>query len=214
MSPGAYGLVGMGAVFAAATRAPITGVIIIFELTGDYKIILPLMLAIVIATALSNAVTKDTIYTLKLRRRGIDIDTPRILSPMAQITVAEAMGQPPRPLRPEDALPDMVARFAADRADSLPVVGEDGALLGVVTAVDVERAVSEHSDQARVAATLVVRDTPRLHRGDSLEDAVIALGASDEEGIPIIGNADDEMIGWLTHRGLLRAYRRRTDSPA
>ena len=89
MSPGAYGLVGMGAVFAAATRAPITGVIIIFELTGDYKIILPLMLAIVIATALSNAVTKDTIYTLKLRRRGIDIDTPRILSPMAQITVAE-----------------------------------------------------------------------------------------------------------------------------
>ena len=71
---GAYGLVGMGAVFAASARAPITAVIIIFELTGDYRIILPLMIAIVVATALSNALTRDTIYTLKLRRRGIDID--------------------------------------------------------------------------------------------------------------------------------------------
>ena len=60
----------MGAVFAAAARAPITAVLIIFELTGDYRIILPLMFAIVVATALSNAITRDTIYTLKLRRRG------------------------------------------------------------------------------------------------------------------------------------------------
>ena len=74
VAAGAYGLVGMGAVFAASARAPITAVLIIFELTGDYRIILPLMIAIVVATALSNALTRDTIYTLKLRRRGIDIE--------------------------------------------------------------------------------------------------------------------------------------------
>ena len=74
---GAYGLVGMGAVFAAAARAPITAVIIIFELTGDYRIILPLMFAIVIAAGLSRLLSLDTIYTLKLRRRGIDISRPR-----------------------------------------------------------------------------------------------------------------------------------------
>ena len=67
---GAYGLVGMGAVFAGAARAPITAVIIIFELTGDYTIILPLMVAIVAAAGLSSLLSKDTIYTLKLRRRG------------------------------------------------------------------------------------------------------------------------------------------------
>jgi len=66
----------MGAVFAAAARAPITAVLIIFELTGDYRVILPLMIAVVVATAIANAATRDTIYTLKLRRRGIDIDTP------------------------------------------------------------------------------------------------------------------------------------------
>ena len=77
VAAGAYGLVGMGAVFAASARAPITAVLIIFELTGDYRIILPLMIAIIVATALANSITRDTIYTLKLRRRGIDIDDRR-----------------------------------------------------------------------------------------------------------------------------------------
>ncbi len=104
---GAYGLVGMGAVFAATARAPITALIIIFELTGDYRIILPLMCAIVVATALSNQITKDTIYTLKLRRRGIDIDAPAP-NRMAQITVSDAMGRPPRPLTPDQPLQEIV----------------------------------------------------------------------------------------------------------
>ena len=66
-------LVGMAAVFAAAGRAPITAVLIVFELTGDYSIILPLMLAVVVATGLSKLLSEDSIYTLKLRRRGIDM---------------------------------------------------------------------------------------------------------------------------------------------
>jgi CIC family chloride channel protein len=71
--PGAYGLVGMGAVFAAAGRAPITSLLIIFELTGDYRIILPLMVAIVVSTAVASLLGHDSIYTLKLRRRGIEL---------------------------------------------------------------------------------------------------------------------------------------------
>jgi CIC family chloride channel protein len=71
---GAYGLIGMGAVFAGAARAPITAVIIILELTGEYSLILPLMSAIVLATLTSRVLNRDTIYTLKLRRRGIDLD--------------------------------------------------------------------------------------------------------------------------------------------
>ena len=95
---GAYGLVGMGAVFAAAARAPITAVLIIFELTGDYRIILPLMLAVVIATgARPRGSRRDTIYTLKLRRRGIDLLHRRPASPMEAITVAEAMRPTPEP---------------------------------------------------------------------------------------------------------------------
>jgi CIC family chloride channel protein len=94
-SAGAYGLVGMAAVFAAAGRAPITAVLIVFELTGDYKIILPLMLAVVVATGFSHLFSADSIYTLKLRRRGIDIDRP-----------AHPVPPPPDPevLLPEEAV--------------------------------------------------------------------------------------------------------------
>ncbi len=75
-SPGAYALVGMGALFAGAARAPVTAVVILFELTGEYTIILPLMLAIVLATGVSHLVSHDTVYTRKLLRRGIDLEAP------------------------------------------------------------------------------------------------------------------------------------------
>ncbi|GAA4916643.1 CIC family chloride channel protein [Actinomycetospora succinea] len=76
LAPGAFGLVGMAAVFAGAAHAPITAVLIVFELTGDYDVILPLMIAVVLATGLSHLVSHKTIYTLKLLRRGVDIDAP------------------------------------------------------------------------------------------------------------------------------------------
>jgi len=73
---GAYGLIGMGAVFAGAARAPITAVIILFELTDEYSIILPLMAAIVIATEVGHLISRESIYTLKLIRRGVDLNRP------------------------------------------------------------------------------------------------------------------------------------------
>ena len=203
---GAYGLVGMGAVFAATARAPITALIIIFELTGDYRIILPLMCAIVVATALTNQITRDTIYTLKLRRRGIDIDAPRP-SRMAQITVAEAMGQTPRALTPDQPLREIVERFATERTDSLPVTDAVGSLTGVIAASDLERAISHRTD-----STTLAREVPRLQPSDSLEDAVQALASTDDEGLPVI-DEDNQLIGWITHRHVLRTYLTRFGAP-
>ncbi len=99
---GAYGLVGMGALFAGAARAPITAVLIIFELTGDYSIVLPLMTAIVLAAGLSSRLGKDTIYTLKLRRRGIDVLRGRSANLMEILTVADAMQPVPAALSQDD----------------------------------------------------------------------------------------------------------------
>jgi CIC family chloride channel protein len=195
----------MGAVFAAAARAPITAVIIVFELTGDYNVILPLMFAIVVATALGNRLTRDTIYTLKLRRRGIDIDAPRARGLMAQTRVAEAMGSPPRPLHLEQPASEIIARFAGERSDSLPVTDASGVLLGVVAAVDVEQAVTRDSSQLPVAEDLM-REAPTVCPEDSLEDGVTVLAAGDDEGVPVV-DEDGHLVGWLTHRRVLRAYR-------
>jgi CIC family chloride channel protein len=86
----AYGVIGMGALFAATARAPMTAILIIFELTGDYAIMLPLMLAVVIATALAGHLSPHSIYTLKLRRRGIDIDLDRPRRPLETTPVPES----------------------------------------------------------------------------------------------------------------------------
>ena len=211
---GAYGLVGMGAVFAAAARAPITAVLIIFELTGDYRIILPLMFAIVVATALSNALTGDTIYTLKLRRRGIDIDAARPVGLMGQITVAEAMGALPRRLSPEEPLNALISRFTAERADALPVIDDDGKLLGIVAAVDVEQAIGQgRGESGELWAMELMRAAPDLRVDETLEDAARTLAGTDEEGLPVLAAQGEQVVGWLTHRRLLRAYRARMDRP-
>ena len=167
------------------------------------------MCAIVVATALSNQITKDTIYTLKLRRRGIDIDAPRT-QPNGPDHRREAMGKPRKPIEPDQPLTEIVERFAAERADSLPVINAVGSLIGVIAASDVERAIS-HGPTARRGA-LLARDVPRLDASDSLEDAVHALAATDDEGLPVT-DEDDQLIGWITHRRVLRTYLNRFGAP-
>jgi len=210
VAAGAYGLVGMGAVFASSARAPITAVLIIFELTGDYRIILPLMIAIIVATALSNSITRDTIYTLKLRRRGIDIERPQGTL-MAQISLAEALGELPRPLTPEQPLRDILGRFTDEHVDALPVLESDGVLLGVVTATDIEQAIG--GARKGLTAGSLVHEVPELRVDQSLEDAVRALAATDHEGLPVLDTDGEHAVGWLTHRRLLRAYHLRLDDP-
>ena len=132
LSPGAFGLVGMAAVFAGAAHAPITAVLIVFELTGDYAIILPLMFAVSLATGVSHLISRNNIYTLKLLRRGVDIDADSPLDERLRlVTVGELMHPVARPspgLRPGrrgrrggDRRRDRAAASAArDRAPAEP----------------------------------------------------------------------------------------------
>jgi chloride channel protein, CIC family len=96
--PALYAVVAMGAVFASAARAPLTAVASVVEMTGDYTLTLPVMLAVAIATALSRALSYGTIYTTKLLRRGIDIDHPPAADPFEDLTAAGAMHPFPAPL--------------------------------------------------------------------------------------------------------------------
>jgi CIC family chloride channel protein len=165
---GAYALVGMGAVFAGSARAPITAVLIIFELTGEYTIILPLMFAIVLASGISRRLSGDTIYTLKLRRRGIRIDRPRVVSVMRTVPVSHAMRALPEPLAPEAPLEAVVDRFTHGREQCVPVIDADGELVGIISAVDIEaRALGREDDGASARG---LAHTPReLHADDLLE---------------------------------------------
>ena len=202
---GAYGLVGMGAVFAGAARAPITAVIIIFELTGDYRIILPLMFAIVLATGVSKLFCRDTIYTLKLRRRGIDIMRGRGANLMQLLRVSEAMQELPHALDSRASLNEVVACLSDAPTDGLPVVDPDGGYRGTLTSQQVEQAMRENALDATAAD--LVQDLPPLRGRQTLEDALGALLRA-RSGLPVAGE-DGRPVGWLTHLDVLRAYNAR-----
>ncbi|MGH7722191.1 MAG: chloride channel protein [Candidatus Dormibacteria bacterium] len=205
---GAYALVGMGAVFAAAARAPITAVLIIFELTGDYTIILPLMVAVVVAAGISNLLSKDTIYTLKLRRRGIDIERGRSANLMKVISVAEAMEPLPQPVSPLADLSELTARLLDERRDALPVVDLGGEYRGVVTSRRVEEAMGSNALDV-TAESLMTAVTP-IRATATLHDALADLVQQSRGGVPVID--DGRLAGWLTHRDALSAYQRRLQS--
>jgi chloride channel protein, CIC family len=204
---GAYGLVGMGAVFAAAARAPLSAVLIIFELTGEYSIILPLMFAIVLAAGISNLLSRDTIYTLKLRRRGIDIMRGRAANLMELVTVAEAMQPIPEALADTLPLHAAIGRLTAAERDALPVVDGEGRYRGTVTVRQLEHALRGN------ALDVVVGDlaeaAPTLAAGQTLEEALGVLLRTSATGLPVVSAAGQAAIGWLTHRDVLRAYNER-----
>ena len=203
---GAYGIVGMGAVFAAAARAPITGVIIIFELTGNYRIILPLMFAIALAAGISGLLSRDTIYTLKLRRRGVDIMRGRGANLMQLLTVADAMQPLPASLPAETPLNEAIARLADSPTDGLPVVDSGGRYLGTLGSQQIEQAMRENALDA--CAADLAQDVPPLTQGQTLEQALGALLRA-RSGLPVLARPDAGAVGWLTHVDVLRAYNAR-----
>ena len=199
---GAYGLVGMAAVFAATGRAPITAVIIVFELTGDYSIILPLMLAVVVATALSRLLSEDTIYTLKLRRRGIDIERPAGADALHGIPIAAAVQSAPIPLAAEALVADVATRLADEGRTALPVVDRDEVVVGVVDVRAVERALADGEDATALG---LAEDVPTLRPDDDLARAIESITEGQREGLPIT-YPDGRLAGWIEHRDVLRAY--------
>jgi CIC family chloride channel protein len=203
--PGAYGLVGMGAVFAAAARAPITSLLIIFELTGDYRIILPLMVAIVVSTAVAALLGHDSIYTLKLRRRGIELRRHQATL-MQRLTVADAMRPIPPPIPAASSVPALVRRFSEDRDQALPVIADDGSYAGVIA---LERVNSEADRPEAIAADLAIL-VPALEPHQRLDTVLELLLRSDLDGLPVT-SADGSITGWVSHRDVLAAYQRLLD---
>jgi CIC family chloride channel protein len=197
---GAYGLIGMGAVFAGAARAPITAVVILFELTGEYSIILPLMAAIVLATGVSHAITGDTIYTLKLRRRGVDLERPEALGHDSQ-RVGAVMSPVPVGVSRHASLVEVATALSRTQFGVLPVVDDTGDYLGVVTARGVSDALADgHHDAA--AAALATELPVTVGVGEELQTARETLSRTGMNAMPVL-SPTGAVVGWLTYRDLL-----------
>lgn len=210
-SPGAYALVGMGAVFAGAARAPITAVLILFELTGEYSIILPIMLAVVAATAISRTLTPDTIYLLKLRRRGIDLDAPPQTLLGHTIPVRDMMGPIPQPVHIDDGLATVIEQLTRS-SGAVPVIDDTDTYRGIISASAAEGQAVGDATHTRALDLATLPDT--LAEDDSLDRAVELLAHADgAAGVPVLNDAG-VIIGWITHQSLLQAlHQKSTGTP-
>ncbi|MGH7641393.1 MAG: chloride channel protein [Candidatus Dormibacteria bacterium] len=178
-SPAIYGLIAMGAVFAAAAQAPLTALASVAEMTGNFSLLLPIMLAVGLATGVSKRLTYGTIYTTKLLRRGTDIDRPRPSSVLQVLTVADVMQQ----------------LAALDGSVSLVVDGgSEGEPGGVPTAWTPPGA--EITDRQRPQA---------LFANETLEQALRQLVLYGPAGLPVISVDGGSVIGWVTNGDVVRA---------
>jgi CIC family chloride channel protein len=201
-------MVGMAAVFAGAARAPITAIIIIFEMTQDYRIILPLMFATVVSTILAQRFETESIYTLKLKRRGIDVRAKKDENLMRAILVEEAMTPAVEITRvtPTTSLTQLARMFQETSHHGFIVVNEHDELYGVVTLSDLERALTAQQLNATVG-DICTRNVLTAFPDETLEDALRHFGALDVGRIPVVDrNNPSQLRGILRRSDIVHAY--------
>jgi CIC family chloride channel protein len=208
---GAYALVGMAATFAATAHAPITAVLILFELTGDYRIILPMMLTVVVATLIGQRILGgESIYTLKLSRRGVRLEHGRDLDLMQSVLVREAMTTDTYVVQSDMPLNQLGDYFQHTHAHSFPVVDGNTELVGMVSIHDYEQALSRqtpHQLQVKDIATMDRLLT--AYEDESLAEAIQRIGIRGVNKMPVV-NRDNpkKIVGVIRRRDIVKAYNR------
>lgn len=209
--PGAYALVGMGAVVAGATHAPITAILIIFELTHDYGLIVPLMGTCIISTLITTRVSTANIYTLKLLRRGVGVASGREVNILRSLRAREVMVEDPPTVAPGTHLGEIVARIGLGSVDHLYVMDDTGRLQGVIGMNEMRSALLDMNSLSDlvVAADLAREDVPMITLDQDLDVVMRIFGGKNREELPVVDNlASQRLLGTITRGHLLEAYNR------
>ncbi|MFB6131473.1 MAG: chloride channel protein, partial [Salinigranum sp.] len=226
-SPAAYALVGMAGVFAATARAPLTATLITVELSGQYTLILPLIIVCVLGSEITDTFTLNgTIYTEALNRMGYDIHNRRIgsiedFAPSDVMTPAAEL----ETVTPGTPARDAIQTLSNTSQRALPVV-EDGRLQGIITPTDFTRMLEGGSEVAAVAAATTLSTTEQLQKCDdmvvedvetrevitvlsdsNLLESIHKMETRDVRQIPVV-DEDDGLVGMISRQNILHAYDR------
>jgi CIC family chloride channel protein len=207
--PGAYALVGMGAVVAGTTHAPITAILIIFELTYDYKIIVPLMAACIITTLISSRLMSENIYTMKLIRRGVNLAAGREVNVLKALKVKTVIDDSAVVIPPDLHLNSILDIVATNPRPCIYVVRLDGGLLGAISGKEMRSAMLEAGalSDLLVAADLLREDIPVAYPEQDLDSIMRLFGGREWEELPVIeSEGTRRFLGTISRGDLLEAY--------
>ncbi|MBN2240044.1 MAG: chloride channel protein [Dehalococcoidales bacterium] len=206
-SPAAYGVVAMAAVFSGAARAPFSSILIIFEMTGAYSIILPVMIAVGISTVLARQISRESIYTMKLVRRGVDIGREDMIDVMRNITVKEAMTTSFPAVGLDMKVKELMKLFQTSGHHGFPVVDTDNVLQGIVTLADVERHLGNEDTSLTVGQ--IATKSPFVAYPEQTLDRVLTATEQDYGRIPVVNENDGgHLVGVLQRQGIIKAYQK------
>lgn len=207
---GAYALVGMGALVAGTTHAPLTAMLILFELTDDYEIILPLILGTVISSLFARYLERESIYTLKLLRRGLRISQGFDLTVLGKLKVNDAMSTGYEFVRTDTPLGEISALFQHSTLLDFPVVNEADSLKGIIPLSDIKPVVFDDDLYTLlIADDMMSVDPPFIEADAPLVEALSLLAEGDVSTLPVVEDRESmTLVGVLTLQALMVHYHR------
>jgi len=207
-SPGAYALVGMGAVVAGTTRAPITAMIIIFEMTANYRIILPLMFACTTGLVVSARLSRESIYTLKLVRRGVNIYAGKELNVLKRLKVSQVMLTEIELVSPSALLTELITKMAASSHSHLFVVNDDNKICGYISLETLRPILNSYESlyDVVIASDLMNRHVTVVKAEESLDMVMQLFGKFELDEIPVVDKG--KLVGLVRRSDVIEAYNR------
>jgi chloride channel protein, CIC family len=202
LSPGAFAVVAMAATFGASTRATFTAIVFLFELTRDYRIILPLMLAAVVADIVAAALMRESLMTEKLARRGLRVHTEYEVDLLRTIPVRQVMTPRVETLPAGVTVGEARRVLASGRHSAYPLVDEEGRCVGIVARGDLLR---QAMDEAEPVAGVASRDVVTVSPDDTVFSALHRILEEGVEHLPVV--EEGRLVGICTRTDVLRARR-------
>jgi len=206
--PGAFATVGMAAVFAGAAHAPFTGFLIVFEMTDDYRLIIPLMAGVIVSHIVSERLHRDSIYTFKLTQRGIRLESGRDIDAMESVQVDEVMVKDPATVPTSMPIAQLASEFLRTGRHGFPVLNDDGSLYGVVSLEDYRRAATEGDDQVGLLVRdIATRDMVTVSPNETVGTALRRMAPRDISRLPVVDRRNPRrLLGVVRRNDIVRAY--------
>ena len=207
----AYTLVGMGAVAGAVLGAPISTILIVFEMTGDYPLTIALMVAVVIASTITTQTLGKSLFEWQLRRRGISLKGGRAAGVLGEQKVAAVMTNDYATIGPDAPIGEVRERLRTARYGELFVVMPDDTLVGTLTIADLNhRMLDDEKESARLRAGDIAHDDGTVvARTDGLDRAVRIMDRTGHSHLPVVMGWDDRrLVGFLHEHDVMLAYHR------
>jgi CIC family chloride channel protein len=205
---GAYALVAMGAVVAGTTHAPITAIIIIFELTATYKIILPLMISCMVSTIIATSLKRGSIYTTKLSRRGIEISQGWEQSVLQSLKVRDIMCDQVVTVPESMQLVDLINCLKTQDVSYLHVVSESSELIGIISFRDIRPVLQEEAlKRLVIARDVATTDIITIRPSDNIQLALQEMSSRGISQLPVVAEDNSsKVIGTVSKRDVMAAY--------